>query len=52
MKHRYICIAAALLAFGVTGVRSSEVQTNAASCVSQLTTHNSQLITHNSKNNS
>ena len=27
MKHRYICIAAALLVFGVTGVWSSGVQT-------------------------
>ena len=33
MKHRYICIAAALLVVGVTGVWSSGVQTNVTSRV-------------------
>ena len=44
MKQRYIYIAAVLLAFGVTGVRSSEVQTNA----SQPSTFNSQFSIFNS----
>ena len=33
MRHRYICIAAALLVFGVTEVWSSGVQTNVTSRV-------------------
>ena len=48
MKQRYIYIAAALLAFGVTRVMGSEVQTNA----SQPSTFNSQFSIFNSDSTS